>query len=114
MNWFRGTMSGNGRTIIGPGAALNLNNVAPLNLNGRTLENRGTVLWTGPGYMSLISAVITNAPGALFDVQNAASLSPFTGLSRFDNAGTFRKSLAKLPPADSYLAGVTALLNTAV
>lgn len=89
MNWSGGTMSGAGRTVIAPGATLNPNNNVTLN---RTLENGGTILWTG-GNIAMATAVITNRPGALFHAQNAASLSFHSGLSRFDNAATFRKSL---------------------
>jgi hypothetical protein len=55
------------------------------------LENGGTTLWTGTT-ITMDSAVITNRAGALFDAQNAATLMQRSGLNRFDNAGTFRKS----------------------
>jgi hypothetical protein len=90
MNWTQGTMSGSGLTIIAPGATLNAAaNPYTLSLS-RSLENAGTVLWTGVG-ISLNSAVLTNCPGALFLVQNSASLNATS--SRFDNAGTFRKTV---------------------
>ena len=91
MNWTGGTMSGSGRTVIATGATLNLAGAFTLSLTGRTLENGGTVLWTGAG-MYLTGGVITNRAGALFEAQNAASLSYQGGTCRFDNAGTFRKS----------------------
>ncbi len=56
------------------------------------LENGGTVLWTGAGGFYLSNAVITNRAGALFQAANAASLAFNGGVSRFDNAGTFRKT----------------------
>jgi hypothetical protein len=56
------------------------------------LENGGTTLWTGAN-ISFNTAVITNRAGALFHAQNAASLAFNFGANRFDNAGTFRKSL---------------------
>src|SRR5436190_16551447 len=63
-------------------------------LTTRVLENGGTILWTGTGDIALnSSAVITNRPGALFEVQNAASFSFFVAGNRFHNAGTFRKSV---------------------
>ena len=58
----------------------------------RTLENGGTVLWTG-GSINLTTAVLTNRAGALFETQGAGSLNFNGGFSRFDNAGTFRKSV---------------------
>jgi hypothetical protein len=65
-------------------------------LNGWALENGGTIQWGGTGGLGLASgAVITNRAGALFDAQIAASISYLSGAAgRFDNAGTFRKSLA--------------------
>jgi len=90
--WLRGNMSGSGRTIIGPGATLTMNNSPDVFLNTRTLENGGTVLWTGAGNLGLISAVITNRAGALFHVQSTVNINNSSGVSRFDNAGTFRKS----------------------
>jgi hypothetical protein len=60
-------------------------------LNARTLENAGTVLWTGAGGIILNGAVITNRLGALFLAQSAASLAFGGGANRFDNAGTLRK-----------------------
>ena len=92
LNWTDGTMTGNGTTIIGPNATLNLANTEAVSLF-RALENAGTVLWTGTGDIdSLFGTVITNRSGALFDVRNNASFTYVGGTAcRFDNAGTFRK-----------------------
>lgn len=90
MNWNGGTMSGTGRTIVPPGATLNVANPGSVGLN-RTLENGGTVLWTGAGSLALNNSTFTNRAGALFDAQNGATISG-SGSSRFDNAGIFRKS----------------------
>jgi hypothetical protein len=92
--WSSGTMSGSGRTLIQPGATLILNVPGSVSLLTRTLENGGTVLWTGAGSIFMNSAVITNRPGALFEAANAASFAINGGVNRFDNAGTFRKSAA--------------------
>ncbi len=95
MNWTASSMSGSGRTIIAPGATLNIANPSVVDLSSRTLENGGTVFWTGAGGISLTATVITNRAGALFHCQNAASITYRGGnVSRFDNAGTFRKSSA--------------------
>jgi hypothetical protein len=91
MNWPSGTMSGTGRTVIAPGATLNINNPSTVFLTTRTLENGGTVLWTGTN-ITLGTAVITNRPGGLFQAQNAATIGFTTAGNRIDNAGTFRKS----------------------
>jgi hypothetical protein len=92
MNWTGGTMSGTGRTLIASGATMNIASPTfTITLTSRTLENGGTIVWTGGGGCYLTSAVITNRPGALFDAQNATSL--FGASGRFDNAGTFRKEI---------------------
>jgi hypothetical protein len=90
MNWLSGTMSGTGRTVIAPGATLNINSVGTLYMNSRTLENGGTTLWTD-GNINLGGAVITNRPGGLFHAENYTVIGYTTGGNRFDNAGTFRK-----------------------
>lgn len=93
--WAGGTMSGNGRTIIEPGATLIVNNTSSLTLSGRTLENGGTVQFTGSGSLGFNSgAVITNRPGAVFNFESegAFGLGGFAPNGRIDNAGTFRKS----------------------
>ena len=93
MNWTEGTMSGGGRTVISSGATLNVPGADTVYLSSRTLENGGTVVWSGPATIYAVDTVITNRPGALFDARNAATLYfNFGNPTRFDNAGTFRKS----------------------
>ena len=94
MTWSGGVMSGSGRSIIPSGATLTIPNTTGISLNGRTLDNTGTILWPSSALadFNLTSgAVITNRPGALFHVQNARTFTTGAG-SRIDNAGTFRKS----------------------
>ena len=91
MNWTGGAMSGSGRTVIATAATLNVASAFTLSLTSRTLENAGTVLWTGAGFY-LTGGIITNRAGALFHAQNDASLSYQGGTCRFDNAGTLCKS----------------------
>jgi hypothetical protein len=93
MNWTNGGMSGGGRTIIPVGATLNAALPSGAGLNARTLENGGTVIWTGAGNLGFVSAVITNRAGALFHAQGGGGLTFVSGPNRFDNAGTFRKSV---------------------
>lgn len=68
-----------------------------------TLNNAGTVNWTGTGNLRATSAgtnstvLITNLPGAVFDLQTDADLLYDSGggfhfLCAFDNQGTLRKS----------------------
>jgi len=92
MNWSGGTMAGSGRTVIPPGASLNLANPATVALNTRTLENGGTVIWTGAGNLN-VNAVITNRAEGLFELRNNATFVWQAGSSRFDNAGTLRKAI---------------------
>jgi hypothetical protein len=92
MNWTGGTMSGSGRTLIPPGATLNIANT--VSLTGRTLENGGTILWTA-GNFGVSGAVITNRAGALFEARTATGLNYTSNPgSRFDNAGTFRRTVS--------------------
>jgi hypothetical protein len=74
MNWASGTMNGGGRTIIAAGGALNMDSSGGPILTSRTLENGGTALWTGAGNVNIDTSVITNRSGALFQVQNNATL----------------------------------------
>ena len=90
MNWSGGSMSGSGRTLIQPGATLNIaafTGYGGVYLFDRTLENAGTVVWGG-GNLGL-SGVITNAAGASFQILNAAAFNIQGNTPRFDNAGTF-------------------------
>jgi subtilisin family serine protease len=91
LNWTGGGMEGGGRTVIAPGATLNLANAEEVVLINRTLENGQTVIWTGTGDLRCYTAVLTNRAGALWEVQNDRAFLG-EGASRFENAGTFRKS----------------------
>ena len=93
--WASGTMTGGGRTIIPPGVTLNIPESETVYLSSRTLENGGTILWSGAANIFAADiSVITNRAGALFDAQNAGiDLFSFRrSVALFDNAGTFRKS----------------------
>jgi hypothetical protein len=90
MIWTEGSMSGGGLTTVPAGSFLMLSNSFPLTL-GRTLENRGTILWTGAA-INMAGGVLTNCPGALFQAQNNAPFSLLGAPNRLDNGGTFRKT----------------------
>lgn len=94
MNWTGGAMSGPGRTVIPPGITLNAAIPSFASMTSRTLEIGGTMIWMGPGSISMNDAVITNRPGALLDIQNASAVNFGGGSPRWDNAGTFRKSIS--------------------
>jgi hypothetical protein len=92
--WAAGAMSGSGRTVIETGGTLTLDSSSSVSLATRTLENGGTILWTGAAdFYPAGGALITNRAGALFEVQGSAAIRGSPGVvSRIDNAGTFRKS----------------------
>ena len=95
MNWTGGSIAGSGLTIIASGATLTINNPGNyISIINRTLDNAGTVLWPAGGSLSVNGGVITNEPGALFQVLGPQSINGAGGAPRFDNAGTFRKSVS--------------------
>ena len=85
--WEGGTMSGPGATVVLPGASFTIISVTTPTLNGRTLENAGTMSWMG-GNLIMIGGVITNDAGAQFGVGGPGTFSFGGGTPRFDNAGT--------------------------
>ena len=102
-NWSGGTFSGTGSLRVAVGATLEISGTATKVLNradgygsgGRTLENLGTITWTGSG--SLLGgdgAQVLNQAGAVFDLQSDATFGYANGGNGpgFINAGTFRKS----------------------
>jgi hypothetical protein len=91
MNWTGGSLAGTGRTVIPPGATLNIASASTLSITSYTLDNAGTALWSG-GNIDINGGVITNEAGALFQIQSPASISDSGGSPRFDNAGTVRIS----------------------
>jgi hypothetical protein len=60
--WTGGQMAGGGRTVIDTTASLAIANPASVSLS-RTLENGGTILWTGAVGFVLITGDISNRPG---------------------------------------------------
>jgi fibronectin-binding autotransporter adhesin len=90
--WTGGTMSGTGSTRIEPSSMLNVSGSGTKTLY-RTLNNAGTVAWSGSGTICPdYGAVIVNS--GTFDAQSDASLSSsHNGTApRFDNLGLFKKS----------------------
>jgi hypothetical protein len=86
MSWTGGSMIGTGRTIIPPGVTLTISN--SIGLASRTLDNGGTMTWSG-GNLNMNGGVITNEPGAIFQVQSPGYIGFAGGSPRWDNAGTF-------------------------
>ena len=64
-----------------------------LSITSYTLDNGGMASWSG-GNIGMNGGVITNEAGALFQIQNSASIYYGGGSPRFDNAGTVRKSVS--------------------
>ena len=60
MNWLTGSMNGSGsaETLIAPGATLNLPNPYTLFLNSRTLDNAGTIVWSGASTVQVGGVVV--------------------------------------------------------
>jgi RHS repeat-associated protein len=112
LNWTLGTMAGSGKTVLATGASGTLASDFPKTL-GRTLENRGTLSYTGsglrfgatPGEAAVLDNLGTlnlsgdgdlrhNSSGANYTVRNAGTLNRSgPGNSHFvavalDNSGT--------------------------
>ena len=85
--WSGGTMSGSGRTLIPAGATMTIS--GDVSLNGRTLNNAGTITWSAGLILSGGGAVINNLAGANFNTTFGGSSA---GTRTFNNAGTFRKT----------------------
>jgi hypothetical protein len=93
MNWAGGSMTGSTVTLIPTGVTVFITNSTVLLSGSRTLDNAGTIFWSGSGSIGVFGSVITNRPGALFDAESSGSMYlTLGGPSRFDNAGTFRKA----------------------
>ena len=93
--WTDGHMSGSGTTVVSSGATMRINNSAPIDLDERTLENEGTILWSGVNTLKLKhQANINNRSGALFDIRNDQVLDYVLADSggNFLNQGTLTKS----------------------
>lgn len=91
--WGSGSMMGPGRTIIGSNATFTINGA--VNINGRTLDNAGTILRLGTGTTTMwANSILTNRPGALIEIQDTSFFSTYIGPARVDNAGTIRKTVS--------------------
>ena len=71
---------------------MNLSGTAQKTLSERTLNNGGTLTWTGTGEVQA-RGNLNNLAGALFDIQTDAIWNRSSGVAQtFNNAGTVRKS----------------------
>ncbi len=101
--WTGGSLVGTGTLAIASGATFAISGTGNRGFsradgngnNGRTIENSGTVVWTGSAQLlGGDGARILNLAGGLFDLQSDSTLgySGSGSQATFANAGTFRKS----------------------
>ena len=90
--WTGGTLTGSS-TLTNAGT-INLSGANQKNLTVLTFNNAGVVNWMGAGIFYMYTgAVFNNLASGIFDVQDDASLSYFSGTApKFNNAGIVRKS----------------------
>jgi len=91
------TITGAGSLSIVSGGTLNIPNGGTRYIDAGTLNNSGTVNWSGTNNLSVVdSGVINNQAGGLFSVTNNQIIyqSCCTAGQAFNNAGTFRKTVA--------------------
>src|SRR3954453_4599985 len=91
------TLSGAGSLTIGSGGTLNITGSGTRFIDGGTINNSGTVNWSGGNNISVYnSGVINNLAAGLFSVKNDQIIYQHCcGAGQaFNNAGTFRKSVA--------------------
>ena len=91
------TLKGAGALTIGSGGVLNITGTGTRFIDGGTLNNSGTVNWSGANNISVHSSgVINNQIGGLFSVKNDQQIYQHccSAGQAFNNAGTFRKSVA--------------------
>jgi hypothetical protein len=95
LNWTGGAMGGSGSIVISNGAALAISGNSDKTFSQRTINNAGTLSWSGTGNLnSGNAATINNQVGGLFDLQSDQAWIYNQGgnLPMLNNAGTFRKS----------------------
>ena len=90
MTWTEGTLRGAGRLIVqNVGAITGTPNKI---LNNFRLDNAGTLVWSGGAVFGNAGSVITNLPGATFDIRSAANLNTNPTAWSFVNQGAVIKS----------------------
>ena len=91
------TLAGAGSMTIASSATMNITGFGTRFIDGGTLNNDGTVNWSGGNNLSIFnSGVINNHASGLFSVKNDQIIYVHccSGGQAFNNAGTFRKSVA--------------------
>lgn len=92
-----GSVAAGGLLRVSADAIANLAGSATKQIHGgRTFENEGLMVWTGTGHLGLDNnAVLHNAPGGLFDIQNDRNIQdifPTLPGGTIDNEGMMVKS----------------------
>jgi len=91
------TLSGAGPLNVAAGGTLNFSGSGTRYIAGGTLNNNGTINWSGGNNISVYdSGVINNLAAGLFSVTNDQIIYQHccSGGQAFNNAGTFRKTIA--------------------
>ncbi len=101
LTWSSGTMTGAGKTVLAPGASGTISGTGYPGADkylGRTLENAGTIDYTGQslhfGTYAGAAGVIDNLATGRFNVTGEGDFDVYIapGPHAFNNAGTFTKS----------------------
>ena len=99
LHWSGGIISGNGTNRIPNGAILNISGEAPKRLMETTLENAGTINWTGAGALTGFDGPVLNNLGE-FNWLSPASLLRFNVGLLLNNSGTIRSSFSGVKSAE--------------
>jgi hypothetical protein len=92
--WTAGTIGGAGSSLfVSANGGLTMNTATVKSFNGGTLVNNGIATWSGGQLTCVSTAVFSNAPAALLDLQgDGSAFGTFSGNPRILNAGILRKS----------------------
>ena len=94
MNWTGGQMNGAGSTTVGMGALLAASGMDWKYCIGRTLNNAGTITFTGTGGLTLGAEAVLNNDGLIEfsnDQQIHNAVGGWSTVSTINNRGTIRK-----------------------
>ena len=97
LDWLGGTMDGEGGSAtIAAGAEMRISGDDHKRLRNQTINNAGTVVWTGAGMLFGSSGVFNNQAGGVFEIQSDSTFLWWDRLAygwpTFNNAGILRKS----------------------
>ena len=96
--WTGGVMKGSGTTRIAATGTLAVDGPVGVGLDTRTLDNFGSMVFSGAGWYFANGAVLSNEAGATFDIRSDVSIRDLTreggggAASTIDNAGTLQKT----------------------